>query len=183
MSLSKTLLQSWDSSGVQERSGNMFTVKCPIVHRSVPMRRKISRVTRSYYTINNINSKPLDQVADVGMFHILAFIRDGDTGIYSVSNLDDDGVKKSHIIGFRTFEDAFRYKTLLEAEMNMTPYVQFASRFELEHSCNVGNYGCRIVDEDALVTPPTKTVEITDWERRSALLEGRWTVMEKDDDK
>jgi hypothetical protein len=168
---------------VQERSGNMFTVKCPIVHRSVPMRRKISRVTRSYYTINNINSKPLDQVADVGMFHILAFIRDGDTGIYSVSNLDDDGVKKSHIIGFRTFEDAFRYKTLLEAEMNMTPYVQFASRFELEHSCNIGNYGCRIVDEDALVTPPTKTVEITDWERRSALLEGRWTVMEKDDDK
>jgi hypothetical protein len=161
----------------------MFTVKCPIVHRSVPMRRKISRVTRSYYTINNINSKPLDQVADVGMFHILAFIRDGDTGIYSVSNLDDDGVKKSHIIGFRTFEDAFRYKTLLEAEMNMTPYVQFASRFELEHSCNIGNYGCRIVDEDALVTPPTKTVEITDWERRSALLEGRWTVMEKDDDK
>jgi hypothetical protein len=161
----------------------MFAVKCPIVHRSTPMRRKISRVIRSYYTINNINSKPLDQVRDVGMFHILAFIRDGDTGIYSVSNLDDDGLKKSHIIGFRTFEDAFRYKTLLEAEMNMTPYVQFASRFELEHSCNVGNYGCRIVDEDALVTPPTKTVEITDWERRSALLEGRWAVREKDDDK
>lgn len=161
----------------------MFAVKCPVVHRPVPVRRKISKVTRSYYTINNINSKPLDQVPDVGMFHILAFIRDGDTGIYSVSNLSDDEVKSSHIIAFRTFEDAFRYKTLLEAEMNMTPYVQFASRFELEHSCNVGNYGCRVVDEDALVTPPTKTVEITDWERRSALLEGRWTVREKDDDK
>jgi len=33
------------------------------------------------------------------------------------------------------------------------------------------------------VTPPTRTVEITDWERRSALIEGRWTVREKDDDK
>lgn len=171
-------LQSWDSSGVQE----MFAVKCPIVHRSVPMRRRISKVTRSYYTINNINSKPLDQVADVGMFHILAFIRDGDTGIYSVTNLSDE-IKTNQIIAFRTFEDAFRYKTLLEAEMNMTPYVQFASWFELEHSCNVGNYGCRVVDEDALVTPPNKTVEITDWERRSALLEGRWTVREKDEDK
>jgi hypothetical protein len=160
----------------------MFAVKCPVVHRLLPMRRKISKVTRSYYTINNINSKPLDQVTDVGMFHILAFIRDGDTGIYSVTNLSDE-IKTNQIIAFRTFEDAFRYKTLLEAEMNMTPYVQFASRFELEHSCNIGNYGCRVVDEDALVTPPNKTVEITDWERRSALLEGRWTVREKDDDK
>ena len=160
----------------------MFAVKCPVIHRPVPVRRKISRVTRSYYTIDNKNSKPLDQVVDLGMFHILAFIRDGDTGLYSVSNLDDDDVKKNHIIAFRTFEDAFRYKTLLEAEMDMIPYVQFASRFELEHCCNIGGYGCRIVDEDALVTPPTKTVEITDWERRTALLEGRWTVEEKDED-
>jgi hypothetical protein len=161
----------------------MFAVKCPIVHRPIPVRRKISKVTRSYYTINNINSKPLEQVRDVEMFHVLAFIRNGDTGLYSVSNLNSDGIKKNHIIAFRNFEDAFRYKTLLEAEMNMTPYVQFASRFELEHSCNVGNYGCRVVDEDALVTPPTRTAEITDWERRSALIEGRWTVREKDDDK
>jgi len=30
------------------------------------------------------------------------------------------------------------------------------------------------------VTPPTKTIQITDWERRSALLDGRWSVQEKD---
>lgn len=161
----------------------MFAIKCPIVHRPIPMRRKISKVVRSYYTIDNNNSKPLDQARDVEMFHVLAFIRDGDTGLYSVSSLNDDGIKKNDIIAFRNFEDAFRYKTLLEAEISLTPYVQFASRFELEHSCNVGNYGCRVVDEDALVTPPTRTVEITDWERRSALIEGRWTVREKDDDK
>ena len=115
------------------------------------------------------------------MFHILAFIRDGDTGLYSVTEHDDDGVPRNNIVAFRNFEDAFRFKTLLEADMKITPFVQFASRFELEHACNVGGYECIVVDDGALVTPPTKTVKITDWERRSALMRGEWSVKEKDE--
>ena len=66
------------------------------------------------------------------------------------------------------------------SDMKITPFVQFASRFELEHACNVGGYECLVVNDGALVTPPTKTVKITDWERRSALMRGDWSVKEKD---
>jgi len=65
--------------------------------------------------------------------------------------------------------------------MNMTPFIQFASMYEIEHMCQTGNYDCLVANEGALVTPPTKTIQITDWERRSALLEGRWSVREKDE--
>jgi hypothetical protein len=160
---------------------DMFAMRCPLSFTCAPARRRISRVIRGYYSLDTRNSTPLDKVDDKDLFHVLAFIRDGDTGLYSVTERDDNDVPRNHIVAFRNFEDAFRYKTLLEADMNMVPYVQFASRFELDHACNVGGYECMVVNEGALVTPPTKTVKITDWERRSALLEGRWTVEEKDD--
>jgi len=35
------------------------------------------------------------------------------------------------------------------------------------------------MNEGVLVTPPIKTLEVTDWERRSALLGGRWSVRDK----
>jgi hypothetical protein len=159
----------------------MFALKSPMVFSCVPIRRKISRTIRGYYKLDKTNCQPLEKVEDTRMFHILAFIQDGDTGIYSVTEQNEEGVSQNNIVAFRNFEDAFRYKTLLEAEMNMTPFVQFASLFELEHMCNVGGYECLVVNEGALVTPPTKTIQITDWERRSALLDGRWSVKEKDE--
>ena len=36
-----------------------------------------------------------------------------------------------------------------------------------------------VVDEGAIIFPPTKTVEVTDWEKRNALINGRWSVREK----
>lgn len=183
MRLAKTLLQSWVSSGVLEKSGIMFAAKCPALrvpsftYKKKPIQRKV----RCYYSLDNLNSKRLDDVKHDGLFHILAFIEDGDYGIYSVKLLDDNAIVKDDIVAFTNFEDAFRYKTLLEAEMDHKPYVQFASRFELEHTCNVGGYRCRVVNEGALVTPPNQTLKITDWERRSALLKGRWSVREKDE--
>jgi hypothetical protein len=126
------------------------------------------------------NSKSLEKVEkSMDMFHILAFIKDGDTGVYSVTSQNDEDVSENCIIAFKTFEDAFRYKTLLEAEIHIPPYVQFASRFELEHMCTIGNYKCHVIDENTLVTPPSKTSRVTDWERRSDLLNGRWTVKPK----
>jgi hypothetical protein len=161
---------------------NMFALRAPMVFSCVPIRRKISRTVFGYYKLDKTNCQAIERVGDVGMFHILAFIKDGDTGIYSVKERSENGVTRDSIVAFRNFEDAFRYKTLLEAEVNMMPFVQFASRFELEHACNVGGYECLVVNEGALVTPPTKTLQITDWERRSALMEGRWSVREKSDD-
>ena len=64
--------------------------------------------------------------------------------------------------------------------MHLSSYVQFASRYELNHACEVGNYKCRVINEGVLVTPPTDTIKITDWERRSSLLNGRWSVRKKD---
>lgn len=127
-------------------SYKMFAMKCPISFTCAPTRRRISRTIRGYYSLNTKNSKPIEKVVDVGMFHILAFIQDGDTEIYTVND---------QIIAFRTFEDAFRFKSLLEADINITPFVQFASRFELDHACNVGKYECLVVNEGALVTPST----------------------------
>ena len=162
----------------------MFVSKCPVLHTPsfVYRKKSIQRRVRCYYSLDNMNSKPLDDVEHDGLFHVLAFIEDGDYGIYSVKLLDDNAIVKDDIVAFTNFEDAFRYKTLLEAEMDHMSYVQFASRFELEHTCNVGGYRCRVVNEGALVTPPNQTLKITDWERRSSLLKGRWTVREKDDE-
>lgn len=163
-------------------SGTMFATRIPILtSRHVPKKQYKRGVTTAYYSFNLKNSKSLEKVeSDLSMFHILAFIDDGDFGVYSVMSENHEGVSENCIIAFRNFEDAFRYKTLLEAEMRVTPYVQFASRFELEHMCAVGNYQCHVIDENALITPPTQTVKVTDWERRSALLNGQWSVKDKD---
>jgi hypothetical protein len=140
----------------------MFALKSPMVFSCVPIgrtRRKIYRTIRGYYTLDKRNSKPLDKVVKEGLFHVIAFIRDGDTGLYSVTEKDEDDVPRDSIVAFRTFEDAFRYKTLLDADMKIASFVQFASRYELEHACNVGGYDCLVVDDGALVTPPSEDCE------------------------
>ena len=162
----------------------MFAVRCqsPQVP-NVPRRtnkRTISKVCKSYYTVNNLNSKDLTEVGGTDLLHVLTFHQpNADDGIYSIRELNEDGLPVNHILAFITFEDAFRYKTLLEAEMGRSPYIQFASRFEIKHACEVGHFKCRVVDEGVLVTPPTRTVRVTDWEARAALLNGRWSVREK----
>ena len=159
----------------------MFALRAPLPH--LPPRYtkcKISKVSRSYYTINDSNTKDLTEVGGTDLLHVLTFHQpNADEGIYSIRELNEDGLPVNHILAFITFEDAFRYKTLLEAEMGRSPYIQFASRFEIKHACEVGHFKCRVVDEGVLVTPPTRTVRVTDWEARAALLNGRWSVREK----
>jgi hypothetical protein len=149
----------------------MFALKSPMLFSCIPMRRKISRVIRGYYKLDKTNCRPIGRVDDTRLFHVLAFIKDGDTGIYSVKEYNDECGSHDSIVAFRNFEDAFRYKTLLDAEMTMTSFVQFASMYELEHMCYTGNYDCLVVNTGALVIPPTKTIQVTDWERRSALID------------
>ena len=163
----------------------MFAVRCqspqvPHVPRTTN-KRTISKVCKSYYTVNNLNSKDLTEVGGTDLLHVLTFHQPNtDEGIYSIRELNEDGLPVNHILAFITFEDAFRYKTLLDAEMHLSSYVQFSSRYEFNHACEVGNYKCRVINEGVLVTPPTETIKITDWERRSSLLNGRWSVRKKD---
>ena len=159
----------------------MFAFQAPLPH--VPLRynkRRIPKVCRSYYTVDKTNSKDLNEVVSNDLLHVLTFHQPNvEEGIYSIQRLNDKGIPFNHILAFITFEDAFRYMTLLEAEMGRSPYIQFASRFEIKHACEVGHFKCRVVDEGVLVTPPTRTVRVTDWEARAALLNGRWSVREK----
>jgi hypothetical protein len=160
----------------------MFALRStlPIVYAGYK-KRSTPKVCKSYYTIDKHNSKPLEEVKTHELLHVLTFHRpDAEEGIYSLRKLNDEGLPEDNILAFTTFEDAFRFKTLLDAELHLTPYVQFASRFELNHACEIGGYKCRVVNEGTLVTPPAKTVRITDWERRTALLNGNWSVKEKD---
>ena len=169
----------------------MLATRCPLPitrHMSMPRSRRkpgFSKVCRSYYELDKLNSRSLDTfMSPVDMFYIITFRNSGDEGVYAVTeNICDDDVSKNSIVAFTIYDDALRYKVLLEAELqNKTPYVQYVSRYDIKYMCNMGDCGCRVVSEGALVTPPTRTVKITDWERRQALLDGHWTVQEKDSD-
>ena len=163
----------------------MFAVRCqsPQVPRVTRTKKKqsISKVCKSYYTVNDSNTKDLTEVVGTDLLHVLTFHHpNADEGIYSIRELNEDGLPVNHILAFINFEDAFRYMTLLEAEMGRSPYIQFASRFEINHACEVGHFKCRVVDEGVLITPPTRTVRVTDWEARAALLNGNWSVRERE---
>ena len=163
----------------------MFALRAPLPVPRVPTtykRRKVSRVCKSYYTIDEQNTTLLSEDADHDLLHIITFHQPNEEeGIYALRKLNSEGLPENYIVAWRNFDDAFRYKTLLDAEMKRYSYIQFASHFELCYMCELGNYNCRVVNDGVLVTPPTETVKTTDWECRSALLNGRWSVREKDD--
>jgi hypothetical protein len=162
----------------------MFALRAPLPVPRVPTtykRRKVSRVCKSYFTIDENNTRPLSEADSKDLLHIITFHQPNEEeGIYAVRKLNSDGLPENCIVAWRNFDDAFRYKTLLDAEMQRSSYIQFASHFELCYMCELGNYNCRVVNDGVLVTPPTETVKTTDWECRSALLNGRWSVREKD---
>jgi hypothetical protein len=162
----------------------MFALRAPLPIARVPTtykRRKVSRVCKSYFTIDENNTRPLSEADSKDLLHIITFHQPNEEeGVYAVRKLNSDGLPENCIVAWRNFDDAFRYKTLLDAEMKRSSYIQFASHFELCYMCELGNYNCRVVNDGVLVTPPTETVKTTDWECRSALLNGRWSVREKD---
>ena len=163
----------------------MFAARCPLpIPRAVPRYRK-PKVCKSYYELDNLNSRSLDRfTSPADMFYIITFRNGGDEGVYAVHETSTEHeAPKNNIVAFTTYDDAFRYKTLLEAEfVDKTPHVQYVSRYDIQYMCHTGGYGCRVVNEGTLVTPPSRTIKITDWERRQALLDGKWTVQEKDSD-
>jgi hypothetical protein len=161
----------------------MFAIRQNIFQpRPVRFRSHVKKsITRSYYGLNYDNSRKLEMVHGNDLFHVLAFHRAGhEEGIYSITERDENDHPLHSIVAFLTFDDAYRDTTLLEAEMDSYhPYIQFASRYELDHVCRVGGYQCLVVNEGVLVTPPMKTVKLTDWEIRESLMNGNWTVAPK----
>lgn len=159
----------------------MFALRAPITPVSPTYRRRrVSTVCRSCHTINQTNTKALEEVDFDDQFHVLTFYKpDAEQGIYSIRKFDEEDLPTNYIVAFTTFEDALRFKTLLDAEMHLRSYVQFASRYELEHMCEVGGFKCRVVEKGVLVTPPKQTVYMTDWERRVNLMSGKWTVRDR----
>ena len=118
----------------------MFAVKCPALRvPSFTYKKNVQRRVRCYYALDKSNCKPLDEVDHDGLFHILAFIRDGDTGIYSIRHLDDETMIRDYVVAFMNFEDAACHARLsLEAEMDLVTLCPIlASRSELEHMCTL----------------------------------------------
>jgi len=129
-----------------------------------PRFRVRCKASASIHRLSDENSKDINQVHTNNTLHVLAFERNGQEGIYSVVERTETGEEINQIIAFQTFDEAFRYKILLEADTELKPHVEFVSQYELNHTCTIGKYACRVVNIGSLLIPPTKTRQVTDWE-------------------
>ena len=148
----------------------MFAQPQNVYHNPTPRRFRTrcgasKNAYTSMHTLSDENSRSISEIKTNKPFHILAVEKNGVEGIYSIAERHKNGVEVNHIVAFHTFDEAFRYKTLLEADTDFNLFIQFVSKYELNHACNVGNYKCRVVNRGTLVVPPSKTLEITDWEK------------------
>jgi len=105
----------------------------------------------------------------------------GSEGVYSLQERTREDIPVDIILAFRSYEDASRYATLLEAEMGRVPIVEAALPEDLMYTCQEGGYRCKVARRGVLLVPPEKTVAVTDWERANALRQGQWTVAESDE--
>ena len=123
------------------------------------------------------NLQDLDTVPDDKSVYILVFGHGtGSEGLYSLQERTKEDVPVDIILAFPSHEDAARYGTLLEAEMGRIPVVEAARPRDLKFTCREGGYRCKVARQGALLMPPEKTVEVTDWERTNALRKGQWSV-------
>jgi hypothetical protein len=86
------------------------------------------------------------------------------------ANTDNEGIYtlevegKNIIVAFEHEDDATRYAGLLEAQDFLSPTVERIDREELKEFCEDANYDLNIVSTDALLFPPEKNVDKTDWD-------------------
>lgn len=85
------------------------------------------------------------------------------------ANTDNEGIYtlemqgKNIIVAFEQEDDAIRYAGLLEAQDFLSPTVERIDKQELEEFCQEASYDLNIVPTDALLVPPEKNVDKTDW--------------------
>ncbi|ELS30937.1 MULTISPECIES: DUF3110 domain-containing protein [Pseudanabaena] len=85
------------------------------------------------------------------------------------ANTDNEGIYtleiegNNIIVAFEQEDDAIRYAGLLEAQDFLSPTVESIDSQELKEFCEDANYDLNIVPTDALLVPPEKNVDKTDW--------------------
>jgi hypothetical protein len=86
------------------------------------------------------------------------------------ANTDNEGIYtleiegNNIIVAFEQEDDAIRYAGLLEAQDFLSPTVERIDSKDLEEFCKEANYDLNIVPTDALLVPPEKNVDKTDWD-------------------
>ena len=85
------------------------------------------------------------------------------------ANTDNEGIYtleiegSNIIVAFEQEDDAIRYAGLLEAQDFLSPTVESIDSKDLEEFCEEAGYDLNIVPTDALLVPPEKNVDKTDW--------------------
>ena len=86
------------------------------------------------------------------------------------ANTDNEGIYtleiegNNIIVAFEQEDDAIRYAGLLEAQDFLSPTVERIDSRDLVEFCKESNYDLNIVPTDALLVPPEKNVDKTDWD-------------------
>lgn len=85
------------------------------------------------------------------------------------ANTDNEGIYtleiegNNIIVAFEQEDDAIRYAGLLEAQDFLSPTVERIDSEDLKEFCEEANYDLNIVPTDALLVPPEKNIDKTDW--------------------
>tara|TARA_B100001564_G_scaffold324756_1_gene305786 strand:+ start:1933 stop:2412 length:480 start_codon:yes stop_codon:yes gene_type:complete len=146
-----------------------LTYTRPSRYKKPRVNKIITRATIDKH-VNEHNSKQLNEIYSDKILHVLTFFNRKTENIYSIKEYTCDNTYTNYIIAFNTFDEAFRYKTLLEADTDVKLFIQFASCYEIKHACDICKYKCRVVNINAFVIPPTGTVDDLNWERGSILI-------------
>ncbi len=86
--------------------------------------------------------------------------RTDNEGIYTLQ-IESNNI----IVAFEQEDDAIRYAGMLEAQDFLTLTVEIIDKEELEEFCEDAKYDLNIVPTDALLVPPEKNVDKTDWSK------------------
>ena len=86
--------------------------------------------------------------------------RTDNEGIYTLQ-IESNNI----IVAFEQEDDAIRYAGMLEAQDFLTLTVENIDKQELEEFCEDAKYDLNIVPTDALLVPPEKNVDKTDWSK------------------
>ena len=108
----------------------------------------------------------------MSVFVLLFNARTDNEGIYSTQVGD-----RNVILMFEQEDDAVRYADQLEAEDFPKPTVEGIDPEEIKEFCQDSDYDFIIVTPEMLVTPPTQSLEETDWQP-----EGRSPAPSADED-
>ncbi|MFM7601145.1 MAG: DUF3110 domain-containing protein [Pseudanabaena sp.] len=93
--------------------------------------------------------------------HVWVLLFNANTDNEGIYTLEIEG--NNIIVAFEQEDDAIRYAGLLEAQDFLSPTVESIDSKDLEEFCEEAGYDLNIVPTDALLVPPEKNVDKTDW--------------------